>query len=57
MKGKTIVVTGATSGIGRAMADKFAMDGARVIAVGRNQIVLNEMRGGIPFRMRQIWQS
>ena len=37
IEGKTILVTGATSGIGRATAITCAQLGARVIAVGRNQ--------------------
>ena len=37
VENKTILVTGATSGIGRATAITCAQLGARVIAVGRNQ--------------------
>ena len=37
MSGKTCVVTGATSGIGLALAEVLAGAGARVICVGRNQ--------------------
>lgn len=36
-KNKTAIVTGATSGIGRASALKFAASGANVVAVGRNE--------------------
>ena len=43
MQEKTIIVTGATSGIGKAMAQKFFAEGARVIAVGRNKTVLQEI--------------
>jgi NAD(P)-dependent dehydrogenase (short-subunit alcohol dehydrogenase family) len=37
MQGKKVIITGASSGIGRAAALKFAENGAIVIAVGRNQ--------------------
>lgn len=37
MQGKVIIVTGASSGIGRATALLFANKGATVIAVGRNE--------------------
>jgi NAD(P)-dependent dehydrogenase (short-subunit alcohol dehydrogenase family) len=36
LKNKTAIVTGATSGIGRAIAIRFAQEGAKVAAVGRN---------------------
>lgn len=37
LKGKTIVITGATSGIGAATAIALARQGARVLTVGRNR--------------------
>lgn len=44
MKGKVAVVSGASSGIGRAVSIKFANEGSIVIAVGRNQGELGSVR-------------
>ncbi len=44
MKDKIAVVTGASSGIGRAVSLRFAADGATVVAVGRNQAELSSLR-------------
>ncbi len=37
MQGKTVVVTGASDGVGRAACRAFAMAGARVVMIGRNE--------------------
>ena len=44
MTGKVVIITGASSGIGRATAIHFAKSGSNVIAVGRNEKELNALR-------------
>ena len=44
VKDKVAVVTGASSGIGRATARLFAANGAHVVAVGRNEAELGKLR-------------
>jgi NAD(P)-dependent dehydrogenase (short-subunit alcohol dehydrogenase family) len=41
---KSVLITGATSGIGRATALRFAEEGARIAAVGRNPEALDRLR-------------
>ena len=41
-EGKTIIVTGAGRGIGRAIAERFASEGADVLCVGRTREPLEE---------------
>ena len=42
--GKTIVVTGVTSGLGRAMAEEFARHGHTVLGCGRSQKRIDELK-------------
>jgi NAD(P)-dependent dehydrogenase (short-subunit alcohol dehydrogenase family) len=37
LQGKTALITGGTSGIGRAVAERFASEGAEVIITGRDR--------------------
>ncbi len=43
LKGKTVIVTGASAGIGEACAIAFAKEGARLILTGRREERINEL--------------
>lgn len=47
LKDKVVIVTGATSGIGRVSAILFGQEGARVVAVGRREVAGQETVEGI----------
>jgi NAD(P)-dependent dehydrogenase (short-subunit alcohol dehydrogenase family) len=53
LEGKTAVVTGGTSGIGRAMALGLADAGANVVATGRREQQVNEVAAEVEARGRK----
>jgi|SRR5690625_3229103 len=44
MKGKTVIVTGGSSGMGKYMAKRFAAEGAKVLITGRDEKKLAEAK-------------
>ncbi len=47
LEGKRILITGGTTGIGRAIAQLLAAQGAKILLVGRHQEAINETLKGI----------
>lgn len=43
LQGKTAIITGATSGMGKAMAERFVSEGASVILSGRDELRGNDL--------------
>lgn len=52
--GKTVLITGATSGIGKACALAFVEAGAHVLAVGRRKVLLQELAQDFPRQITPI---
>lgn len=44
LKGKTAVVSGGSQGIGRAIVKELALEGVKVLAIGRNEDLLNSLK-------------
>lgn len=54
MYGKTILITGATSGLGRALAIMYANNGAKVIAHGRSETLLDSLASSTEGRITGV---
>ena len=53
MRGRTVAVTGPTSGLGRAAATSFAALGARLLLIGRNEAKLAGLSADLAARHRE----
>jgi dehydrogenase/reductase SDR family member 7B len=50
VKGKTVIITGASSGIGKALAERYAQAGSRLVLAARSLDKLEEVAAGIRAR-------
>ena len=54
LESKAVIITGAGSGMGAAMAARFVMEGARVVAVSRTRAKLDRLVATIPGAAEQL---
>ncbi|QLD11443.1 SDR family NAD(P)-dependent oxidoreductase [Microbacterium oleivorans] len=54
LQGKTALVTGAATGIGRAVAERFVSEGARVVLADRNAAAVREAAAALGPRARAV---
>ena len=52
MRGETVLITGASSGIGLELAKCFAADGCRLVLVARNRQALEELAGDLSAKFK-----
>ncbi len=56
LKNKTVLITGGTTGIGLATAQRFLKEGAKVVVTGRNADTLAKARETLPKEV-EVWKS
>lgn len=57
LAGKTVAITGATGGIGSAIATRFAQEGARLLLIGRDQFKLSSLLDVQRQNAQQLWDE
>ena len=55
LQGKTVVITGASSGIGRECAFQCSRMGAKIVALGRNEQRLNDLTNSLEGEGHKMW--
>ena len=55
LQGKTVIITGASSGLGRECALTCSNMGAKVVALGRNEERLNELKNNLKGEEHSVW--
>jgi len=54
LDGRVVIVTGASRGLGRSMAERFAREGAHVVPTARSRDALDELAADAPTEMRPV---
>ena len=54
LEGKVAVVTGASSGIGKSIVEKYVEEGARVVAFARNLDALKALEASYPGQVKAV---
>ncbi|MBR5083917.1 MAG: SDR family oxidoreductase [Prevotella sp.] len=55
LQGKTVVITGASSGLGRECAFQCSRMGAKIVALGRNEQRLNDLTNSLEGEGHKMW--
>jgi short-subunit dehydrogenase len=55
VKNKVVLITGASSGIGKALAEEYAAAGAKVVIAARNSDKLNELKSSLIKRNFEVY--